>query len=428
MAKSRKKRSGILEVKPGSYVVQVTVAGQRRTRRVQGTVADAEKARAELLLVSGPAVIANKAISYANVLPVRSSSCPTLAEWLSGRYAGWQDRAQSERTRRKLVSPVRYLLASDLHGLRLDQIGTAEINSYVEWRRAVGAITFATRKDGQAYRSRVEEVGSQTINKSLKVLSAALRLAADEGVISRVPKINYLPEDDARPVMPPSEEDYRAFVEAAAHLRPIAPLLPEVIELLGELGLRPGELFHLTWGSVDWSLGEGDNKGAVRVEEQKRTRVVGGTTWKPKNRKWRVVPFTLRAREIFDRLRADAANARPDELVIPNSNGLPYIRLDSGPMKGGSAGVWKRLRELSGVEGVSMRDLRHYFAVQNLMRGVPLQLVSGWMGHSHVEITSKRYGRWSAEAKEQWRWAALRTSPVAEVAQRPRVLRAVEAD
>jgi integrase len=35
-----------------------------------------------------------------------------------------------------------------------------------------------------------------------------------------------------------------------------------------------------------------------------------------------------------------------------------------------------RLREASGVEGVSMRDLRHYFAVQNLMRGVPITVVS----------------------------------------------------
>jgi hypothetical protein len=50
-------------------------------------------------------------------------------------------------------------------------------------------------------------------------------------------------------------------------------------------------------------------------------------------------------------------------LVIPNTHGLSYIRLDDGPMKGGSAGIWSRLREVAGVEGVAMRDLRHYFAV-----------------------------------------------------------------
>src|SRR6185436_19462677 len=53
---------------------------------------------------------------------------------------------------------------------------------------------------------------------------------------------------------------------AAPAPRPAAP--GEVVELLGEFGLRPSELFHLTWGSVDWSLGQGANRGALRVEEQ----------------------------------------------------------------------------------------------------------------------------------------------------------------
>ena len=30
--------------------------------------------------------------------PARGASCPTLAEWLAGRYARWQERAQNERT------------------------------------------------------------------------------------------------------------------------------------------------------------------------------------------------------------------------------------------------------------------------------------------------------------------------------------------
>ncbi len=51
-------------------------------------------------------------------------------------------------------------------------------------------------------------------------------------------------------------------------------------------------------------------------------------------------------------------------------------------MKGGGAGIWKKLREASGVavESVAMRDLRHFFAVQNLVRGVPISVVSrhGW--------------------------------------------------
>jgi len=159
----------------------------------------------------------------------------------------------------------------------------------------------------QCYRARVEQVGSQTINKSLKLLSAALHLAKDENVIASMPKIHFLPEDDARAIVPPTEEQYTALIRGAEQLRPLAPLLPEVVELLGEFGLRPGELFHLTWGSVDWNLGQGENRGALRVEEQGRTRMLGAERWIPKNRKHRTIPFTVRGRTILEKLHAKAS-------------------------------------------------------------------------------------------------------------------------
>jgi integrase len=129
------------------------------------------------------------------------------------------------------------------------------------------------------------------------------------------------------------------------------------------------------------------------------------------------------------RLRASARRAaRPyrHELVIPNTHGLPYMRLDEGPMKGGSAGIWNRLREVSGVVGVSMREMRHFFAVACLSRGIPLSTVSAWMGHSDIDLTVKRYGRFAAEAREQWTWAALRAEPVEQVASRGAGLRVVQ--
>ena len=59
------------------------------------------------------------------------------------------------------------------------------------------------------------------------------------------------------------------------------------------------------------------------------------------------------------------------------------------------------------------------------MRGVPMHVVSAWMGHSKLELTSKRYGRFSAESREQWHWAALRSKSVSEVSTQPRHLAAV---
>ena len=176
---------------------------------------------------------------------------------------------------------------------------------------------------------------------------------------------------------------------------------------------------------MDWNLGQGENHGALLVEEQQRIRMLAGERWIPKNRKHRTIPFTLRGRAILEKLHSKAS-PKADELVIPNTHGLPYMRLDEGPMKGGSAGIWSRLREVSGVEGVAMRDLRHYFAVACLSRGIPLSTVSAWMGHSDIDLTVKRYGRFAAEAREQWTWAALRAESVEQVANRGPGLKVVK--
>ncbi|MDB4981079.1 MAG: site-specific integrase [Myxococcales bacterium] len=69
--------------------------------------------------------------------------------------------------------------------------------------------------------------------------------------------------------------------------------------------------------------------------------------------------------------------------------------------------------ELSGH--VRWHDLRHFFAVRALMRGVPMAVVSTWLGHSDINLTVKRYGRFAAEAREQWQWAKRMSDPVAAI-------------
>jgi len=73
-----------------------------------------------------------------------------------------------------------------------------------------------------------------------------------------------------------------------------------------------------------------------------------------------------------------------------------------------------------------MRDMRHFFPVACLSRGTPLSTVSTWMGHSDINLTSKRYGRYAADAREQWAWAALRVEPVEQVASRGAGLKVVQ--
>lgn len=51
---------------------------------------------------------------------------------------------------------------------------------------------------------------------------------------------------------------------------------------------------------------------------------------------------------------------------------------------------------------MSFHGLRHLFAVRLLTRGVPITIVSELLGHSDLNLTVKRYGRCSSDAKAKW--------------------------
>lgn len=59
--------------------------------------------------------------------------------------------------------------------------------------------------------------------------------------------------------------------------------------------------------------------------------------------------------------------------------------------------------ETAGLKGMmSFHGLRHLFAVRLLTRGVPITVVSDLLGHSDINLTVKRYGRFASDAKVKW--------------------------
>lgn len=204
-----------------------------------------------------------------------------------------------------------------------------------------------------------------------------------------------MPEDDSEAVVAISEEDFARLLGACAEFREVAPLLREVTEFTAETGLRRGEVFTLTFRSVD--LG----RNCIRVEMQRRVRLVNGQPWKPKNSKWREIPLSTRARAIIDQRRADGP-CGPDHFVFPNQGGAPYVRMDHAPECAGK-GFFPDAVEAAGLKGtMTFHGLRHLFAVRLLTRGVPITVVSDLLGHSDINLTVKRYGRFASEAKVKW--------------------------
>src|SRR5262249_50722516 len=79
-----------------------------------------------------------------------------------------------------------------------------------------------------------------------------------------------------------------------------------------------------------------------------------------------------------------------------------YVRMDRAPECAGK-GFYRDVVAAAGLSGkMSFHSLRHLFAVRLLTRGVAITVVSELLGHSDINMTVKRYGRFASDAKVNW--------------------------
>ena len=89
----------------------------------------------------------------------------------------------------------------------------------------------------------------------------------------------------------------------------------------------------------------------------------------------RRVPLNAQARRILER------QPRGESPFV-----FPSPRDPFGP-RDGELPLWYRVRREAGIEDVRLHDLRHSFASQAVMSGVPVMVVSRLLGHSNVRMT-----------------------------------------
>ena len=405
----------------GSWVIQAarTAPGGkqlRRCQRVRGTEAEARKTRQQMVAELDLEIQRLQQIhdreqqlqEAATLLGIDQTTKkkhgdktpPTLREYLVARWADHVMVTQNATTRRTTRSHVGYLTYY-LGQVPLDEIDEGAVAKIRESLLRDGPRSFATNKSGKPRQARATTFTPTSVNRIMATLAAALNLAERERTIDRAPHVDLLPKDQSAQMLPPTDDDLRAILKTARDFLEVAPLMPEAIELAAETGMRAGEQFALTWRSVDFAMGD---SGAIRIEQQARTTLVSGEPWRPKHNKSRIIPLTPRAREILSDLRQRVPSS-PSDRVIPSRGGSPYNRLEAAPDKAGK-GFFVEVVEAAGTSRhVRWHDLRHYFAVRALLTGVPMAVVSSWLGHSDINLTVKQYGRWASEAREQWQWA-----------------------
>ena len=134
--------------------------------------------------------------------------------------------------------------------------------------------------------------------------------------------------------------------------RPSCKAQADIIRLLLLTGCRTGEILKLRW------------------------REVGGDTLELEDSKTgpRQVLLSPEARAIIERQPRSGS-----PWVFPSPVNPARTRFDLS--------LWKKVRKLAGIEDVRRHDLRHTFASQAAMQGIPLPVVARLLGHAQVQMT-----------------------------------------
>lgn len=132
-------------------------------------------------------------------------------------------------------------------------------------------------------------------------------------------------------------------------------------------GARASEQLALRWGDIDWH-------GHKVVFQRSSIRGVEGPT---KSGRVRHVPLTP---ELEGELRG--ARHLKSQRVFCRADGKPLT-------------LWQLHNVLetacrrSGIRDIRWHDLRHSFASQLAMRGLPIRRIQEWLGHASIQMTMR---------------------------------------
>jgi integrase len=310
---------------------------------------------------------------------------PSRASLTVGAYlADWIERDRTRvrpSTWRGREVHVRCYLIPALGRRPLSKLTASDVES------ALSTFLASGRPDRPAKRGRGRQnaggVSPQTVRHIRTTLRRALGDAVRDGLAGRNAAADARPPyQPHRPITYLSAHDIRRLLDATRDDE-YGPLYA----LAATTGLRLGELLGLSWGDV-WS---------DRLTVRRSLARAHGNGWElaePKSaRSRRTIPLAMAARQAIETQRTRrrfASNAAGtawqdrDGLVFTNAVGRP---LDPSAV----SRTFGKARERARVPRVRFHDLRHSAATTLLAQGVPLAVISEWLGHSGIAITAAAY-------------------------------------
>jgi len=316
----------------------------------------------------------------------------TLGEYL----AGWVDRDRVRvrpSTWRSREMHVRAYLVPALGHVPLASLSAEDVE------HAMARFLASGRPERPAKRGRGRQNAGGVSPTTVRHIRATLRRALRDAVKDRKAVRNAAADADPpavehRPIVYLASRDLRKLIEATREDE-----YGPVYALAASTGLRLGELLGLSWADVEG--------GIVRVRRSlTRTHDNGWTLGEPKSaRSRRSIPLPLVARQALETQRTRQRFARNTAgSAWQDVHGLVFTDEIGRPLRPGAVSrEFGKARDRAGIPRVRFHDLRHSAATALLAEGVPLAVISEWLGHSGIEITMRHYAAVVPELHEQAR-------------------------
>jgi integrase len=330
----RKRRDEVYRVELTSGFDPITGKRRRMSEDVHGSELDAERVLAKMLLDIGR---------------MPSGGNLTVREYVENLFEPWLASRVRKVTRHGYQSKL------DLHVLpKLGEVPLRDLEPYVldRWRDEL-----------------LEKMSGRSALHVYRVFANAL---------NRAVRWRLIPANPLDAVDPPRAKvrdlDTLTADEALGYLRAFEGHVLEPLVIVAiATGLRPCELYALTWQDIDLQAGEvrvhrglHERKGEVWFEDPKSDRshrVVSLPEW---------AVVSLASRRGLGPLTPHAGGYMPPTMV---------------------SRLYRAHTASSSLRHVPLRDLRHTHATLMLEAGVDLVVVSRRLGHSTVAITDQHYLR-----------------------------------
>jgi integrase len=144
----------------------------------------------------------------------------------------------------------------------------------------------------------------------------------------------------------------------------IEPMSAWALQLLAHTGLRKDEIISLKWPMIDWQ------HAVFNLPDTKTGQ--------------RSVPVSSQVMILLREIQEHTGQPRTG-YVIRSRTGRRLTSLNK---------TWERIRVMAGIPDVRLHDLRHSFASDALMGGVPLAIIGKILGHRQP-TTTQRYAHLS---------------------------------